>query len=143
MKNNLGQPEISDVVTFFCDSCNAVQCAGCPVNEILQNEKQITALTAERDEAVRNANTYRARVMEFMDGMLAESLITQDTEERRGLDPEYREQYRKAIEYIKKALSNHNYAKEAEVAGVFASLVAGGEYTAYKSGADLIAAAKK
>jgi len=38
-KNNLGQPTISDVVTFFCDPCNAVLCAGCPINDILQVEK--------------------------------------------------------------------------------------------------------
>jgi len=37
-KNNLGQPTISDVVTLFCDPCNAVLCAGCPVNDILQAE---------------------------------------------------------------------------------------------------------
>jgi len=38
-KNNLGQPTISDVVTLFCDPCNAVLCAGCPINDILQAEK--------------------------------------------------------------------------------------------------------
>lgn len=39
MKNNLGQPTISDVATFFCDPCNAVLCAGCPINDILQAEQ--------------------------------------------------------------------------------------------------------
>lgn len=39
MKNNLGQPTISDVTTFFCDQCNAITCAGCPVGDVLKNEK--------------------------------------------------------------------------------------------------------
>lgn len=38
-KNNLGQPTISDVVTFFCDPCNAATCTECPINDILHAEK--------------------------------------------------------------------------------------------------------
>jgi hypothetical protein len=42
MMDNLGQPMISDIVKFigdhFCDPCNAVICAGCPIVYILNKE---------------------------------------------------------------------------------------------------------
>lgn len=72
---------------------------------------------AERDEAVNNANAYRERVFDFLDGMTNESQLTQELEESRGLEPVDREQYRRAIEYIRKAFANHNYLTEAMLSG--------------------------
>ena len=82
-----------------------------------QIDFEIVRMEAERDEAVRNANEYRARVLKFLDGMIHESQMTQALEEAHSFAPEYREQFRHAVAYIRRAFESHNYLTEAKMAG--------------------------
>ena len=91
---------------------------------VKQLDFEIIRLKAERDEAVRNANEYRQRVLDFLNGMIAESLLIQETEEGRGLKPIDREQFRHAVDYIRRAFTSHNYLIEAKTEGTFAVLKA-------------------
>lgn len=38
--NNLGQPTFEYVLELLCSTCNAVTCAGCPLNEGINKKRQ-------------------------------------------------------------------------------------------------------
>lgn len=45
--NNLGQPTQDEINEAFCDKCNAVTCAGCPVDAALRKQVERTSLALE------------------------------------------------------------------------------------------------
>lgn len=76
----------------------------------------------ERNTAVANADNYRQRVLDLCDSMISQENLTIEVERQAGLKPEYREQYIRAVESIKKTLENYNHLKEAELEGSFVQI---------------------
>lgn len=94
------------------------------LNPKLQAELVISfsVMEMERNTAVENAENYRSRMLDLLDSMSTQERLTIECESHAGLQPEYREQYIRAVESIKQTISNHNYLKEAELEGSFVQI---------------------
>lgn len=81
---------------------------------LFEKDSELKRMQLERDEAIRNANEYRARVLTWLDSEEAESKHTQAVEESRGLEPVDREQYQRAIQEMRENFLRHDYLKECQ-----------------------------